>query len=130
MQHAVTFPLFRSVAVGGLLLALTVAQVRAAHHPHVRRLVLHTTYEPGAVYLSAWRNGDVRMPLEGDALVPLTATTRATVSDGCRWLATEKLVPIGPKRYAYRYDETILSCEPGARPARKTPRTGCVTVED
>ena len=24
----------------------------------------------------------------------------------------------------------VLRCEPGARPLMKTPRTGCVTVED
>ena len=54
--------------------------------------------------------------------------THAFINDGGEWLATEKLVPTETDRYAYSYDETILSCEAGATPARKTPRTGYVTV--
>lgn len=128
MQQALASPLFRSLAVGGLLLALTVG-VRAAKPHHKRHLALHTYAEPGAVYLTAWRNGDVVAPFDGDKLVPLTFTTVASVSDGCRWLGTETLAPIGKGRYAYRYDETILECVPDAIPCRKTPRTGFVTVE-
>jgi hypothetical protein len=129
MQQALASPLFRSLALGGLLLALTVgARAARPHHKH-HRLVLHTYADPGAVYLTAWRNGDVAAPFEGDKLVPLTFNTVALVSDGCRWLGTETLEPIGKGRYAYRYQETILECVPDANPCIKTPRTGLVTVE-
>ena len=135
MQQALTSPVFRSIAVGGVLLVLALSQVGqvggagVTKATHGRRLVLHARVAPNAVYLSAWHNGPVAMPFEGNELVPLTFTTRASVSDGCRWLATETLVPIGPTRYSYRYEETLLECDPGSTPYDKTPRTGCVTVE-
>lgn len=128
MQQALTFPFYRSFALGGLLLALTVALFQSK--PQVHRLALHAVAQPGALYLTAWRNGDVRVPLDDNELVPLTFETLAWVNDGCRWQGTETLVPLDNQRYAYRYDETILGCEPGARPYLKTPRTGIVTVED
>ena len=80
------------------------------------------------MYLTAWRHGPVVAPFEGDSLVPLTFTTTALVSDGCRWEGIETLEPIDAKRYAYRYEERILSCEDGAEPFLKTPRTGTVVV--
>jgi hypothetical protein len=128
MQQALASPLFRSLAVGGLLLALTVG-LRAKQSHHKRHLVLHAVDVPGDLYLTAWRNGNVTAPFDDDKLVPLTFNTLALVSDGCRWLGTETLVPIGKDRFAYRYDETILECLPDATPYLKTPRTGLVTVE-
>ena len=128
MQQALTSPVFRSLAVGGVVLGLTIAM--AAEQPHGRRLVLHAPSLPHALYLTAWRHGDVTMPYEGKELVPLTFTTRASVSDGCRWMATETLVPIGTARYSYQYDETLLECDADATPCIKTPRTGFVTVEE
>ena len=131
MLHALTSPLGRMIAIAGALLALTAA-VRPAHRTHTRKLSLHTEWRSDAIYLSAWSRGGlpIEVAAEGDALRPLVFTITADVSDGCRWRATERLTPVGAHRYAYRYDETILSCEPGARPLMKTPRTGCVTVED
>jgi hypothetical protein len=128
MLQALTFPMYRSVAVGGLLLALTVAQVRAGKTQHVRRLALHAVAQPGTLYFTAWRHGPVRVPVEGGKLVPLTFETLAAVDDGCRWEGTETLVPINDHSYAYRYDETILDCDAGATPYVKTPRTGVVTI--
>lgn len=128
MQQALTFPFYRSVAVGGLLLALSVTQFRSK--PRVHHLALHAVAQPGALYLTAWRHGNVSVPIRGDKLVPLTFETLASVNDGCRWQGTETLVPLDNRRYAYRYDETILDCDPGATPYYKTPRTGIVTVED
>jgi hypothetical protein len=128
MQQAFASPVFRSLALGGLLLALTAGAYTARTH-HKRRLVLHAVSEPGFLYLTAWRNGDVAVPFDGDKLVPLTFRTMALVNDGCRWLGTETLRPIAGGRYAYRYDETILECVPDARPYYKTPRTGIVTIE-
>jgi hypothetical protein len=128
MHQALTSPIFRSIAVGGVLLALSLSQLGAAKR-HPRHMVLHAVAEPDAVYLTAWRHGNVPVPFEGDKLIPLTYRTLASVNDGCRWLATETLVPVEATRYFYRYDETILDCDPGATPCRKTPRTGYVTVE-
>lgn len=128
MQQALTSPVLRSVALGGILLAVTVSLMGAAE-PRARRLVLHAPSEPRALYLTAWIHGPVPVPFAGDELVPLTFTTRASVNDGCRWLATETLIPIGPARYHYSYEETLLECDPGATPCVETPRIGYVTVE-
>ena len=128
MQQALTSSLYRSVAVGGLLLALSVAQLRSK--PRAHHLALHAVARPGALYLTRWSHGMVRVTLDGDKRAPLTFKTRAAINDGCRWLGTETLVPIDSRRYAYRYDETILDCDPDATPYIKTPRTGIVTVED
>jgi hypothetical protein len=130
MQQALTFPALRSIAIGSILLALTVVGAGAASSTHGRRMVLHAVEQPGAVYLSAWRNGDVPVPFKGERLVPLTYETLASVSDGCRWLGTETLTPLDERRYFYRYSETILECDPGATPCYKTPRTGIVTIEE
>jgi len=129
MQQALTSSLYRSIAVGGLLLALTVALGRAPK-PHMHRLALHAVDRPGALYLTAWRNGTVRVPIKGDNLVPLRFSMVASINDGCRWEGIETLMQIDSHRYFYRYDEEILECEPGADPYIKTPRTGLVTVED
>lgn len=129
MQLALASPLFRSLAVGTALLAATVGGF-VAHKAHHKRhhLVLHTYSQRGAVYLTAWRHGPVVAPFEGEELVPLTFTTVAEVNDGCRWEGTETLTPIEGHKFAYRYDEKILSCEPGADPYVKTPRIGTVTI--
>jgi len=129
MQQALTSSLYRSVAIGALLLALSVAQFRAKQE-HVHRLSLHAVAQPGALYLTAWRNGAVHVSIKGHKLTPLKFSTLAAVNDGCRWRGTETLVPIDDHRYAYRYDETILDCDPDAVPYIKTPRTGIVTVDD
>jgi hypothetical protein len=129
MQQALTSSLCRSIAVGGLLLALTVAHARGSK-PHMHHLALHAVDQPRALYLTAWRNGMVSVPLKGDKLVPLRFSMIASINDGCRWEGIETLMPIDNHRYVYRYDEEILECEPGADPYIKTPRTGLVTVED
>lgn len=131
---AVTTPLFRSVVVGGLLLGLAVAApsfAPAAETTNVnRRLVLHTVWEPTAIYLSAWRNGDVNVQLESGELRPITFRVRATIPDGCRWEGTETLVPIDHRSFTYEYSERILSCPEGTESTyRETPRVGLVTVE-
>ena len=127
MQQALTSPVYRSVAVGGLLLALSLA---LGHSPRSHRLVLHAVDEPSCIYVTAWRHGDVRLAVDPGKLAPLRFSTRAWLSDGCQWLGRERLDPIGPRTYAYRYDEIILGCDPDAEPYVKTPRTGTVTVED
>jgi len=131
MQHALTSSVARAVVIGGLLLAGTLALSRghAASHRQVR-LVLHAVSEPDEVYLSWWRDGDVRVELEPGELPGMIFTCRAWVNDGCQWKGIETLEPIDATHYAYSYDETVLRCRPGARPYWRTPRTGIVTIED
>ncbi len=131
MQQALTSSVARAVVVGGLLLALSLALSRGHADSHRQvRLVLDAVAEPDAVYLSWWRDGDVRVELEPGELPGMMFTCRAWVDDGCQWKGIETLEPIDARHYAYSYDETILRCHPGAVPYRKTPRTGIVTVED
>lgn len=130
MQLALASPLFKSLAVGTALLAASVGGFVAhkAHHQH-HHLVLHTYSQPGAVYVTAWHHTRrIVAPFEGDKLVPLTITTVADVPDGCRWEGIETLTPINERQFRYRYDEKLLSCEPGAEPYVKTPRMGVVTL--
>jgi len=123
---------FRSFAVGALLLAAGSFAFKsgdAAAPVEMHRLVLDAPIEPHAIYLTAWEDGDVVMPLDTHDLHPITFTTQAMIA-GCRWQATETLDPIDSAHFAYSYDETILSCEPDATVWYKTPRTGIVTIAE
>ncbi len=109
--------------------------LRSRHHHHhahgdmkMHRLALDAPIEPNAIYLTAWEDGDVWMPLDPTLHQTITFTTRATISDGCRWMGTEILEPLDESHYSYSYDETILECAPDAVPYVKTPRVGLVTV--
>jgi hypothetical protein len=127
MLQAVEAPLLKMVAVAGMAFA---AAAFVGHQTHdegtVQRLVLHAPEQPHTLYLTAWNDGDVYVTTRSGELRPITFQTRAYINDGCEWLATERLVPTGESRYAYSYSEDMLSCEPGAKPATKTPRTGWV----
>jgi hypothetical protein len=131
MQQALTSSVARAVVVASLLLAGTLASWRshAAHDGREVRLVLHAPSSPSSIYLSWWRNGDVRIAVEPGELPAMTFTVRGWV-DGCHWKGTELLEPIDAKHFAYSYQETLLHCRPGAVPWIKTPRTGIVTVEE
>ena len=128
MLHAVETPFLKVAAVAGAAaLAGMLAFVPCDRGANpcgatVHRLELHAPQEPNAIYLTAFERGNVYVQLSGTRHT-LTFETRAHVWDGCDWLATETLVPEGNNRYFYSYDETVLSCEPGATPTRKTPRT-------
>ena len=131
---AVRAEVFRSVVVGGLLLGLAVVAPSFASQDSSQltshRLVLHTVSEPTAIYLSAWRNGDVNVQFENGELRPITFRVRATIPDGCRWEGTETLVPIDERSYTYEYNDRLLSCPDGGEGNyRPTPRVGIVTVE-
>jgi hypothetical protein len=130
MQHALTAPVFKSIALAGLALGLGAAASSLSPDRVTHRLALHAVDEPNAIYLSVFRNGDIRVRFDGDELHAITFKTRAYVSDGCRWLGIEKMVPRDERSFDYDYSERILGCEPGATPFRKTPRKGIVTVED
>lgn len=134
MLHALEHVGFRSFVLAALVAAA--ATVYVGHHHHctksqeMHRLVLDAPIEAHAIYLTAWAEGDVWMPLDLSTPQTITFSTRALIDDGCRWLGTEVLEPIDQSHFAYSYSEQILSCEPGAVPYVKTPRTGVVTVAE
>jgi hypothetical protein len=130
MQQALTSPVARAVLIGGLLLAVSLSLARTRPHcaEHKVRLVLHTVTEPDTLYLTWWRDGDVRVALEPGELVPLRFTTRAWVNDGCLWKGTETLEPIDAHHYAYRYEDRVLRCRGADSPYITSLRTGFVTV--
>lgn len=132
---AIEAPLFKMsiLAAGALAAAAFVAPHHhrcCGHHAQTtHRLVLHAAEQPSALYLSAWMDGnDVRVELDTSDLQAMRFETRANITDGCRWLGTETLVPSGD-HFNYSYDETILWCADGATPSIKTPRTGTVTID-
>ncbi len=127
MLHAIESPttkLAALAATAGLLGMLALGAAR--EETVVRRLVLHAPEQANAIYLTAWHRGDIFIEVPAHESRGLTFTVRALVSDGCEWLATERLVPAGGDVYTYSYDEQIVSCAQGAVPALKTPRTGLV----
>ena len=129
MLHAVTAPLTRTVMLGGLMLALTGAAFVARHDHRTIRLSLDTEWRSDCVYLTAWEDGrDVTVDLPSHKLVPFKFIITGSLTDGCRWRATESLVPLDDQHFSYAYSEEILSCEPDALPAIKTPRTGIATI--
>jgi hypothetical protein len=130
MQLALTAPVFKSIALAGLALGLGVAASASSTEPVTHRLRLHAVDEPDAIYLSVFRNGDISLRFDDGKLHPIKFKVRASISDGCRWLGIETLIPRDERSFDYDYSERILSCEPDATPARKTPRKGVVTIED
>jgi hypothetical protein len=132
-MQAIEAPVLKTTMVAALALGAFAIPMRAAHHErgHVQQhmLVLHAPVLEHAIYLTAWSAGDFTYPLDVDHLQPLHFKMKAYISDGCHWLGEETLVPDGERRFAYTYEETILSCEPGSTPAIKTPRTGFVTID-
>jgi hypothetical protein len=101
----------------------------AATSPGIYRLSLHAPIQPNAFYLSAWNEGEVLVDHDGHDRKEIVFTRRGDEHDGCTWLGIERLNPLAYNVYHYTYEERILSCRPGARPFRKTPRAGIVTVE-
>jgi hypothetical protein len=130
MHLALTAPVFKSIALAGLALGLGAAASSLSPERVTHRLALHAIDAPNAIYLTVFRDGDISVRFNGDAIHPLTFKTRAFVFDGCHWLATEKLIPRDERSFDYDYSERVLGCEPGATPTKKTPRKGLVTVED
>lgn len=92
------------------------------------RLVLAPDGTSG-FFFTAWSDGDVISTSDGKD-GKLTYFRRFRWGDGCEWVATEALRPIGPNKLAYTYRETPTSCPKGSTPAldSTTPRDGVVTV--
>ena len=125
MLHAVEAPLLKIAAVGGL--AVLVGMLAAAPDPVTQRLRLHAPERPGAIYSTQWERGDITITLR-DGVPEARVFQMRDIQWGCEWIATETIVPDGPDRYFYRYDEVKLGCEPGAPPSITTPRIGYVEV--
>jgi hypothetical protein len=125
-MQALAVPVLKST----LFAALTVGAlaVLPAHHAN-HRLILHTSSEPHALYLSQWMDGDIEMQLDADHLTPLRFEMRAEVSDGCRWLGVETLTPVGEHRFAYTYVDQKLSCAPNPLATIPSQRSGWVEVQ-
>jgi len=137
MLHALTAPLGKAIAVGGLaVLALAVA--RPHDETNGRRLVLHAQARPTAHYITRFEHNELRTRDSG-ALTTLVFKNHGSVAAGCtpivegpacHWLATERLEPIDERTYAYSYTEELLGCDEGvSQDCIDTPRTGYVTVE-
>src|SRR5262245_58579819 len=114
MLQAVELPFLKAALAGAAVIAGMVALTPEKPATIVQRLELHAPEEVGALYLTAWDRGDVYVRLTDGTARPLKFQTHAFINDGCEWLATERLMPTGPDRYAYSYDEEILACQPGA----------------
>ncbi|HUJ61591.1 MAG TPA: hypothetical protein VLX92_23965 [Kofleriaceae bacterium] len=131
MLHAVQAPVLKLVVVGGAAAALALGFAgKPSSHLATHRLSLHAPVDPNAYYMTAFEHGDVTITRDDSDLRAFTITTRAEYVDHCTWLGIEHFVPETAHRYAYTYDEQILSCAPGATPAYKTPRSGYVTVDE
>ncbi len=122
----------RSLLVLALLSLLMGADAGKERKPEVIKK-FRLTLEPddsGGFFFTAWGNGDVISASDGSD-GKLVYRRRFDWSDGCKWVATETLTPIGPKRLKYTYRETPTSCPSGARAAtdQTTPRDGVVSVQ-
>jgi hypothetical protein len=98
-------------------------EVRSA----VVALDLDATSDPACYYESAFNSGTVvleRAAVEGR---PLHLTQRYQWLDGCTWEAEETLEPHGAL-FSYSYEEHVVSCDPGATPARACERHGVVSM--
>jgi hypothetical protein len=129
MLHAVSAPVFKSIALAGLVLGLGAVASSRSPSPVTHRLALHAPSRPQDVYLSLFRHGDVNVRFESGKLESFRHKVYGTL-DGCRWVGIETLTLRDDRSFDYDYREQILSCEPDAEVWIKTPRKGIVTVED
>jgi hypothetical protein len=132
MLQAVQAPVLKLIAVAGASVAAMAGFGGTKSSNEItQHLVLFAPEKPGAIYLTAFEDDHATVTLKEAGSYRITFQTRATLPDTCEWIATEVLVPISDDRYAYSYDEQMLSCDPGAEPRYvATPRTGVVVVED
>lgn len=125
MLQAVEAPLLK-VALGAGA-AVLIGMFALAPDPVTQRLRLHAPEEPRAIYATQWERGDITISLPDGEPRAMTFQKRV-FAWGCEWISTEHLVPDGPNRYFYSYDEEKLDCAPDAPPSRRTPRIGYVEV--
>lgn len=125
MLHAVQAPVLKAALVAGA--AGLVAMFAMAPAPVTQRLRLHAPSEACAIYATQWKHGDIKITLPDGEPRAMTFHRRESAW-GCEWLSTEHIVPDGPNRYFYSYDEEKLSCASDAPASRRTPRVGYVEV--
>jgi hypothetical protein len=126
MFQAVEAPLLKVAAVAGAAV-LAGMFAYAQPDPIVQHLRLHAPKRVHAIYATQWDHGDIAITLPDG--VPRSMTFHKTDHQwGCDFISTEVIVPDGPGRYWYSYDEVKLNCEPCAPPSITTPRTGYVEV--
>jgi hypothetical protein len=133
MLQAIEAPVLKLAAVAGVALAVS-AFVPHHHSPeaHVARphhLTLHAPVNPNATYWTVFDNGPVDLMLP-EGVFQIEVTGRYI--DGCDWKGIETFTPVNEHRYAYSYDEELVSCGPDgdASYTIKTPRAGYVTVDE
>jgi hypothetical protein len=128
MLQAVEAPVLKLVAIAGAALVAGAFATPPREPQVVQRLQLFAPERPNAIYETAWAQGDVFIKLDGKP----TARTfqKRSFHFGCEWLSVEVIVPDGPNRYFYSYDEEKLWCADGAPESIATPRTGYAVVVD
>lgn len=132
MLQALEAPVLKLAAVAGA--ALAVSAFIPHHGPHLQtqkphHLTLHAPVNPNATYWTVFDSGPVDLMLpEGVFQIEVTGH----YIDGCDWKGIETFTPIDAHRYAYSYDEELLSCSPDgdASYTIRTPRSGYVTVDE
>jgi hypothetical protein len=128
MLQAVEAPVLKMAAFAGVV--VLAGAFAAPRDPSVvQRLELHAPKRANAIYETAWADGDVYIKLRDGKPAPRTFQKRS-FHWGCEWLSVETIVPDGPNRYFYTYDEEKLWCADGAPPSIATPRTGYAYVVD
>jgi hypothetical protein len=128
MLQAVEVPIAKMAAVAGA--ALLAGALAMPRDPSVvQTLELHAPRLPKAIYETAWARGNVTITLRDGKPAPRIFQKRA-MHWGCEWLSVETIVPDGPNRYFYTYDEEKLWCAEGAPPSITTPRVGYAIVVD
>lgn len=120
------------MVVGALLIGTGVlgALTLGTPEPSEKRLVLHAPKRCGAIYVTAWREGDLRVHFDDGKLQPLTFYSKRKLPDGCTWMGTEHLRPIDDRTFAYSYTDIALDCAPHETMYIPTPRTGFVVAEN
>ena len=104
------------------------AALSAPEHVAVtQRLELHAPSRPHAIYETVFNTGDIRIRLPEGKPRELTFKKRSYHFD-CEWLSVEHLIPDGPNRYLYTYDEWKVRCDPTDIISIATPREGYVLV--
>lgn len=129
MLHAVEAPVLKLAAVAGAALMVGVFDAPEPDHAVTQRLELHAPSRPRAIYESVFNHGDIHVRLGDGKARPLTFQKRS-YHYGCEWLSVEHLIPDGPNRYLYTYDEWKLRCDPTDIESIATPRKGYVLVVD
>jgi len=125
--HAVEAPVLKLAAVAGAALLVGAFARPSPTHEVRQRLVLHAPSRCNAVYDTAFENGEVMVTLPDGQPRTFVFIQRGH-HWGCDWRATETLIPDGPNRYYYSYDEEKLGCSPDAEPSIVTPRSGYALV--